>query len=323
MLADDTRTAPGCNAWLQVADVQRERARSGGPRRSHPVAHAPDRAHSAPAMIVDCHTHLNRYGASERATLAERRDALRAVMDAHAIDYALVLASYRVGEDRPTTERLVDLLEGDARIGVVAGVRFATDRAAQVASLRALLEAGRLKGLKLYPGYEPFYVHDAGLREVYRLAAEFRVPVMIHTGDTFDRAARVKYAHPLAVDEVAVEHPDVTFVICHAGNPWFVDAMEVIYKNANVVADISGLTLGTMDPRFERFVRDRLRDLVAYVNDPTRLMFGSDWPLADVGSHLRLTEQLELSSDEREALLWRNADRVFGLGLQSASQVTP
>jgi uncharacterized protein len=32
----------------------------------------------------------------------------------------------------------------------------------------------------------------------------------------------------------------VNFVICHLGNPWVTDAMEVIYKNPNVVGDISG-----------------------------------------------------------------------------------
>jgi predicted TIM-barrel fold metal-dependent hydrolase len=35
--------------------------------------------------------------------------------------------------------------------------------------------------MKLYPGYEPFYPSDPKLEPVYQLAAEFKVPVRIHT----------------------------------------------------------------------------------------------------------------------------------------------
>ena len=34
------------------------------------------------------------------------------------------------------------------------------------------------------------------------------------------------------------------FVMCHVGNPWMIDAAEVIYKNMNVWADLSGLMVG-------------------------------------------------------------------------------
>jgi predicted TIM-barrel fold metal-dependent hydrolase len=243
-------------------------------------------------------------------------------MEAHGIRYALVLSSYAVTEDRPSTRAILDLVHDDARIGVVAGVRLGRDRAEELAELRGLLEEGRIKGLKLYPGYEPYYVHDAGLRELYALAAEFRVPVMIHTGDTYAPKARVKYAHPLSVDEAAVEFPGVTFVLCHLGNPWFADAMEVVYKNANVFADISGLTLGAFEERFERFARGKVNEALAYINDPEKLLFGSDWPISDIGSYLGFVEKLELTPEEREGLLWRNAARVFRLELEGGGGVT-
>jgi hypothetical protein len=39
------------------------------------------------------------------------------------------------------------------------------------------------------------------------------------------------------VDDVAVDHRDLQIIICHLGNPWFRDCMEVVYKNPNVSAD--------------------------------------------------------------------------------------
>ena len=267
-------------------------------------------------MIIDCHTHLNRYGEGEPPTLAERYALLHAEMEANRVEYSLVLSSYAVTPDRPSTEALVELTEGDAKVGIVAGLSAARGWAEEVAGLRGLLESGKLKGLKLYPGYESYYVHDRELRPVYELAGEFAVPVMIHTGDTFNRRAKVKYAHPLEVDEVAVDFRDVTFLVCHVGSPWFGDAMEVIYKNENVVGDISGLTLGDFAPRFEAFALDKVGELIAFINDPTKLLFGTDWPVAAMGSYLRFAERLDLTDEEREGLLWKNAARVFGLTLQ-------
>jgi len=264
-------------------------------------------------LIIDCHTHLNRYTPDEPASLGDRYARMRAMMAALEVDQTMVLTSFRVNDERPSIAAVLDAVDGDPRIGVVAGIRNDLAVGDQLPELREHLANGRIRGLKLYPGYAPFYPHDSMLWPVYELAAEFRVPVMVHTGDTYDPKGKVKYAHPLEMDEVAVDFRDVTFVICHLGNPWFTDAMEVIYKNANVVGDISGLAVGAFEARFERFAMEQLREVVAFTNDPTKILFGSDWPISDVASHLRLVRQLDLTAAEREGILWRNAARVFQL----------
>lgn len=263
-------------------------------------------------MIIDCHTHLNRYTPDLPRALDDRHAQLRAEMDAHGIAYALVLTSYDVTADRPSIPDVLAALERDPRLGVVAGIRHA-HLAADLPQLRELLRARRIRALKLYPGYEPYRLTDPSLRQVYALAAEFGVPVMIHTGDTYDPGTHVRLAHPLDVDDVAVEHRGVRFVMCHVGNPWLTDAAEVLYKNPNVFGDISGFTLGDFQPRFERVMARKLNDLVAWVNSPDKLMFGTDWPISGIGSYLEFVRRLELTPDEREGLMWRNAARVFGL----------
>lgn len=266
-------------------------------------------------MIIDCHTHLNRYEDEEPATLRDRYALLRSEMDAHGVDYALVLSSYTVNERRPSVDEILEVVGDDSRIGVVAGVSYRDYRAHDLAHLRQLLAQGRIRGLKLYPGYEPFYVSDPRMRVVYELAGEFGVPVMIHTGDTFDPKGKLKYAHPLEVDEVAVDFREVTFVICHIGNPWITDAMEVIYKNDNVVGDISGFTLKHFEERFERYMLRQVEEVIAFAGDRSKLLYGTDWPICDMGSYLRFVDKLELTPREREQILWRNSVRIFGLEL--------
>lgn len=268
-------------------------------------------------MIIDCHTHLNRYGEDDEPTLEGRYQTLRREMDENGVDYALVLSSYKVNEDRPSADDILEVAGDDPKIGVVAGVSYNNYRAADLAHLRILLRTRRIKALKLYPGYEPFYVHDARLRVVYELAAEFGVPVMIHTGDTYDPKGKVKYAHPLEVDEVAVDFREVTFVICHLGNPWVTDAMEVLYKNDNVVADVSGFTLKHFEERFEAYMLSQVREVIAFAGDRSKLLFGTDWPICDMGSYIRFVNKLELSPQEAEQIFWRNSVRVFNLDIDN------
>ncbi|CAN5734608.1 hypothetical protein BH23GEM9_BH23GEM9_20770 [soil metagenome] len=271
-------------------------------------------------MIIDCHVHLNRYGEGETSTLHERYLALRAEMDRHGVDYALVLSSYMNTEARPNTNEILEVVGEDRRIGVVAAVSYQNYRAADLAELRVLLREGRIKGLKLYPGYEPYYVHDPRMRVIYELAGEFQVPVMIHTGDTYDPKGKIKYSHPIEVDEVAVDFREVTFVICHLGNPWITDAMEVIYKNPNVVGDISGFTLGQFEERFERFMLQQVNEVVAFAGDPSKLLYGTDWPICDMGSYIRFVNQLHLTEQENDQIFWRNAARLFRIDLPNARE---
>ena len=264
-------------------------------------------------MIIDCHVHLNRYNDEQPTLLEDRYELLKQEMATNGIDYALVLSSYKVNDERPGVDRILEVVGDDPQIGVVAGVSYLDYRASDLAHLRSLLHADQIKGLKLYPGYEPFYVHDPRMRVVYQLAAEFEVPVMIHTGDTYTPQGKVKYAHPLTVDEVAVDFREVTFVICHIGNPWVTDAMEVIYKNENVVGDISGLTLGPFEERFSSFIAQRVRDAIIYAGNPRSLLFGTDWPICDIDSYLRFVEGLELTPDETERILYKNTLEIFKL----------
>lgn len=264
-------------------------------------------------MIIDCHTHLNRYEDDDPPTLDGRYRLLKKEMRDNGVDFALVLSSYRTNEHRPDVNQLLEVVGDDPQIGVVAGVSYHNYRSSDLAELRSLLDEGRIRGLKLYPGYEAFYVHDPRMRVVYELAAEYGVPVMIHTGDTFDPRGKVKYAHPLEVDEVAVDFRDVTFVICHLGNPWLTDAMEVIYKNENVVGDISGFTLRHFEERFEQYMLQAVRQVLIFAGEPSSILFGTDWPICDMGSYLRFVRNLGLSGEDAEQVLWKNTARVFGL----------
>jgi hypothetical protein len=245
---------------------------------------------------------------------------LRTRIQRYHIDQVLVLTSYVVNEQRPSAEQVVKLVEPFSDISVVEGVTFQDGKPHDLEGIRRRLEAEQVVGLKMYPGYIPFYPFDPACEAVYDLAQEFDVPVMFHAGDTYARGAKVKYSHPLHLDEVAVDHPGMKMVVCHLGNPWFRDVGELVYKNENVHADISGLVLEGFEAALERWLAEEVREIIRYAGDPESLIYGTDWPLVRMGPYLNFVRGLGLPERELERLLWRNADSLFRLGLRKRAR---
>jgi uncharacterized protein len=267
-------------------------------------------------MLIDCHVHLNNYAENPGRPTKENVRELFAAMDRNRIDHAVVLTSYRVDVDRPSVEDLLQLLADDTRTTVVEGLRWRSESRTDLFHMEERIRDGIVKGIKLYPGYDRYAINDPSLETVFRIAAKHKVPVMIHCGDTYARDAKVRQAHPLLVDDIAVDNPDVDFVICHLGNPWFQDTAEVLYKNDNVYADISGLTLGDFTYEFERYIVKRVEDMIAYMGEPGKqLMFGSDWPLVGLNTYVKFFHGLELPDEAKENMAWRTAARLFRIDI--------
>jgi hypothetical protein len=266
-------------------------------------------------MVVDCHVHLNNYHATERPSLDENVRRLRGQMEKWNLEACVVLSSYSVNESRPSVQQLVEALHGDPRIPIVEGVGLTTGVPVDWAATEERLRRGQVRGLKLYPGYEHLYPHSREFHPAIELAGRFKVPVMIHTGDTFNTRAKLKYAHPMEVDELCVDYPDIKFVMCHMGSPWFRTAAEILYKNPNAHADISGLILEEFTTKMEAWLRSELAEALLYSGEPDKIMYGTDWPLVRMGPYLRFVEALDIGPKERALLLRDNAARLFRIEL--------
>ncbi|MBW3581959.1 MAG: amidohydrolase family protein [Euryarchaeota archaeon] len=266
-------------------------------------------------MIVDCHVHLNNYHEETKGPTQKNVARLAAAMERADVDHSVILTSYMVNDARPSVDQILEAVSEDPRFTVVAGLGL-TRPTVDWSHLEEHLRDGTVKGLKLYPGYEYFYPHDAICGPVYELAAQYKVPVMVHSGDTYSSKGKVKYSHPIHIDDVAVDHPDVTFIICHLGNPWLRDTAELLYKNENVYADVSGLTLVDFEERFEVFLLDEVKRMIRYMGEPHKLLFGTDWPIAEMAPYVSFMEKL-LEPEDRERVMWQNAATMFGIETES------
>lgn len=177
------------------------------------------------------------------------------------------------------------------------------------------IKKGVFKAIKLFPGYEFFYPYQKECTPVYELAERMKVPVLIHTGDTNDPKSRLKYSQPLNVDDVAVSFPNINFVMCHLGNPWIMDAVEVLYKNKNAYADLSGFVAGKGDLIFKKYYKGRQKAMMEGIfyefSNVNKLMFGTDYPLTNYEFYIKFIRKLNLSKKESNKIFFENAAKLF------------
>jgi predicted TIM-barrel fold metal-dependent hydrolase len=245
---------------------------------------------------------------------------LRREMLATGVSHALAMGAWNAGDDDPLgvdlTLRIAELVPGLRAIGIMDPTR--TDEA-HFRRVDEVLAAGRVGALKGYLGYLHYEPAHANYRRYYELAQRHRVPVMFHTGDTYSPLAKLRFAHPLGVDDVAVDHPDVKFVICHVGNPWFTDAAEVVYKNMNVWADLSGLMVGDVEAFTAEEAADTMADVMQEIRRamkfserPNRFLYGTDWPLAPMAAYRNFI-RAAVPEELHELVFEENARRLFKL----------
>jgi predicted TIM-barrel fold metal-dependent hydrolase len=202
-------------------------------------------------------------------------------------------------------------------VGLAHPERFDQDHLERV---EGVLKRGRVKAIKVYLGYLHYEPYSPGYRRYYKLAGEYKIPVIFHCGDTYSDSAKVKYAHPLKIDEVAVDFPKTNFVLAHFGNPWILDAAQVAYKNKNVWIDLSAIVIGdaeafaamTKEGVWGRAVK-RIKEGIEYTEAAEKkFLFGSDWPLSPMAAYRDFVRQL-FPEGQHAAVFRGNARALFGL----------
>jgi len=226
------------------------------------------------------------------------------------VDYAVVLA-----ELSPITTGMVSN-EGVAELcrGIDCLIPFCNINPSLVADLageleRYVTEKG-FRGIKLYPTYQHFYVNDSRLYPLYAKAQELGIPMMVHTGSSVFRGARLKYGDPLYIDDVAVDFPDLTVLMVHSGRGiWYDRAYFLAKLHPNLYLEISGLPPQKLLDYFPEL--ERVAD---------KVIFGSDWPgMPHIKRNIDIIRSLPLTEEAKAKILGGNAARILGLSSQMSA----
>ncbi|SFE23326.1 hypothetical protein SAMN04487969_101803 [Paenibacillus algorifonticola] len=184
----------------------------------------------------------------------------------------------------------------------------------QLEALEQSLRSEHVVGIKLYAGYYHYNVGDEIYDPVYRLASAYQLPIVIHGGLTYSDKGLLKYSHPLSMEETFLKHRDLTFMLCHLGDPWVMETAALLEKNPNLYADLSGWIVGDA-AKVERLLMeqtytDHFRRAIVFAEKYDRLVFGTDWPLVPLDAYIQFVKHL-IPQAHWEDVFYNNALRVF------------
>lgn len=229
-------------------------------------------------------------------------DLLLDMLRQNGVDRAVVLTEISpITTGVISNEAVAEFCEGHDALIPFANINpFMVSNPAQELE-RCVLKMG-FQGLKLYPTYQGFYANDSMIYPVYAKAHELGIPVMIHTGSSIFRGARLKYGDPLWIDDVAVDFPELTLIQAHGGRGfWYQRALFMARLHKNVFVEIAGLPPHKLLEYFPDLEKSA-----------DKIIFGSDWPgLRSIKKNLDAIRSLPLADDTKAKILGENAARLL------------
>ena len=272
--------------------------------------------------IIDAHVHCSDQRKDDRLRPYAKLNGLRydllellEQMRRNGVESALLL-SPPMGRGEPLPNEEVLRLCARSRDALLPVFTVEPEKGAVKAAV-ALAERNRgsVRAFKVWLGYRRVFASDKVYAPLYDYAEERGLPVLFHTGDTASSTGSLEHAHPLTLDALANEREGLKIVVCHLGNPWIAVTAELLYKHPNVYADMSGLVAGGGEygREYAIMIARRISEAVFYSGGAEKIVFGTDYPVETFAEGLSLVSMLEVTTSDKEKVLWRNASRLYSI----------
>ncbi len=249
-------------------------------------------------------------------------------LDRHNVAQAALLASLP-GDEPSVAEALAAFPD---RFFGYFFVNPMMDNAADL--LRKAFDSG-LRGLCLLPAMHRFSLREARVEAAVRVASETPgAVVFVHCGllavgvrgklglsSRFD----MSYSNPVDLHALALQYPQVPFVIPHFGAGYLREALMMAHLCPNVYFDTSSHNTWVRFLESEITLKDVFRKALD-VAGPQRLLFGTNstgfpagWDRSVLDEQMEVLETLGVSDSDRDAILGGNLRRILGRGEASLS----
>jgi len=187
--------------------------------------------------------------------------------------------------------------------------------------------AGRMQGVCLFPAMHRYAVSDARVRPVLEAAALCPGSIVfVHCGVLTVGVRRklglpslfdMRYSNPIDLHAIALEFPNVNFVVPHFGAGYFREALMLCDLCPNVYLDTSSTNSWVRYQPAKLDLRDVFRKALD-VAGPERLLFGSDSSFFPRGWHRQIFEtqvealsDLQIGADQVKLILGGNLQRLL------------
>jgi uncharacterized protein len=214
------------------------------------------------------------------------------------------------GRGQLSNDEVADFAAEHADIAIAFASIDPVRGAEGVREARRLVSSGRVRGLKLHPPVQQFMPNDRVAYPLYEVFAEARLPVLFHTGHSGlgtgmpgGGGIRLKYGHPMPIDDVAVDFPELPIIMAHPSFPWQDEAISICLHKPEVYIDLSGWSPKYFPATLVQYANTQLKH---------KVLFGSDYPFITPDRWLADLERTTIRAEVKPLILKENALRLFG-----------
>ena len=270
-------------------------------------------------MIIDSHAHIGKLPPFDMTT-----EQILYSMERCGIDFTLfsniegaefdhkrnpVPPSFCKPQNQILKETIKEARKAPDKLGVLPWLRIYNEQPDE--EFKNLIKENRdiIYGLKIHPYHACVAPDSERLEPVYRLAAEFDLPIESHTGGCEE-------AMSLHLYNAAKRHPEINFIMVHmdlgTDNS---HALELLGKLPNLYGDTTWVPVKTTVEAIRRYGSEKM-------------LFGTDNPIdgSDTLLHNQkgerslyqqyFNELKELISEaDYENLMYKNAVKLFGINI--------
>lgn len=266
-------------------------------------------------MIIDIHTHIfppklapHAIGALEKsagahAFLDGTREGLLSSMKESGIDCCVNMPiASRPDQVRSINNFAIEINKEGNNTGLYSFGACHPMNPDTEAELKRLKENG-IKGIKLHPDFQELFLDSPEMVKAMELASELGLIILIHCGmdPSFPNLHR---STPKRLANILPQLPKAKIIAAHMGGYDYLDEVEEYLTGRDVYIDTS-FSIGKFDSnQILRILKN---------HRPDRILFGTDSPWDDQKTALRLFDELELSPELKENILWKNSASLLGL----------
>lgn len=156
-----------------------------------------------------------------------------------------------------------------------------------------------LHGVKIHPDFQKFQADTPAMDNIYEVIASLKMPVLFHAGDK-----RFDFSGPKRIRQVIEKHPNLIVIAAHFGGYTQWDEAYEYLAGQKLYFDTSSSLWKLDAAEGDRIIKKHGVD---------KMVFGSDFPMWDHENEIKKLDLLNLTSSEKEAILYTNAKNLLGL----------
>ncbi len=262
-------------------------------------------------MVIDFHTHCFPDKLAERAVSKLSNasgglkphtngtvDGLRELMKKSSVDKAVVLNIATNAHQQHSVNDFAAAINGGDIISFGSVFPDSEDALQELERIKSL----GLKGVKLHPDYQGFFVDDEKMIPIYKKISSLGLITIFHAG--VDYGFKAPYGATPERMLKALTHFDSPVIAAHWGGAGCGEEVLRHLCGSNIYFDTS-FGYGTMPKYIAEEILER--------HGTDKMLFGTDTPWHTADMERRLLSTLRLTEQELEKIYHKNAEGLLGL----------